>query len=629
MPGFTKWIDVQVQEQSIIHHRADVASCSTDTEIPEQCTKPSIPQHPCTDSDQINLQQSNYLPMIVPDRNMIGNEQCDFAHGICNCQELSKVPLMNWGTQPQVFRKGTVVGHLEPVNIMNRDDPIWKDFWGELPDCSAEGVVRMCQTENQLDQLQQQIKISDHCSEAEKHQLLNCERNKVFALSDEELGETDVVEHTIDTSAARPVKEPPRRLPYALRKQLEEELDKLLKINCIKPTNSPYASPIVLVRKPDGNLRLCVDYRSINKDTILDRYPLPRVDELLDAIGNQKAMYFTTLDLMRGYHQVKMAEESKEKTAFVCHRGLYQYCRMPFGLTNAPATFQRLMDKLFNGWNFVFIYLDDILIASRSFSEHITHIMQVLQRLQEAGLKVKPSKCTLAEKQINYLGFSISAKGVCPTFKNVLAVKEFPYPTSVKEVKRFLGLANFYRRHLQNMGIIFRPLTALTRKDKQTGQPVKFEWSTQCEKSFQKIKEMLISSPVLVPPDLDKEFFLWVDASEDGFGAIMEQNGEDGLRHPVAYASRATNEAEKKYPPTKLEMAAIVFALNHFEVYLMGHKITVYTDHQALVSGYMSYMKGQSKGLLSRWYLKISQYLPNLTFEHKPGKSNEAADALS
>ena len=293
-----------------------------------------------------------------------------------------------------MFRKGTVVGHLESVNIVSCDDPIWKDFWGESPDCSVEGVVRMCQTENRLDQLQQQIKISDHCSEAEKHQLLNCllERHEVFALSDEELGETDVVEHTIDTSAARPVKEPPRRLPYALRKQLEEELDKLLKINCIKATNSPYASPIVLVRKPDGNLRLCVDYRSINKDTILDRYPLPRVDELLGAIGNQKAMYFTTLDLMRGYHQVKMAEESKEKTAFVCHRGLYQYCRMPFGLTNAPATFQRLMDKLFNSWNFVFIYLDDILIASRSFSEHITHIMQVLQRLQEAGLKVKPSK---------------------------------------------------------------------------------------------------------------------------------------------------------------------------------------------------------------------------------------------
>ena len=234
-----------------------------------------------------------------------------------------------------------------------------------------------------------------------------------------------------------------------------------------------------------------------------------------------------------------MAEESKEKTAFVCHHGLYQYCRMPFGLTNAPATFQRLMDKLFTGWNFVFIYLDDILIASKSFSEHITHITQVLQRLQEAGLKVKPSKCVFGEKQVDYLGFNISARGVCPTHKNMLAVKEFPHPTTVKEVKRFLGLANFYRRHLQNMGVICRPLTALTRKDKHTGQPVTFEWSTKCEESFQRIKEMLSSSPVLIPPDLDKEFFLWCDACEDGFGNKLVRMVSDILWHmPVELPMR-------------------------------------------------------------------------------------------
>ena len=176
---------------------------------------------------------------------------------------------------------------------------------------------------------------------------------------------------------------------------------------------------------------------------------------------------------------------------------------------------------------------------------------------------------------------------------------------------------------------ICRPLTALTRIDKYTSRPVTFEWSIKCKESFQRIKEMLSSSPVLIPPELNKEFFLSCDACEDGFGVKLEQIGEDGLRHPVAYASRATNEAERKYPPTKLEMASIIFALNHFEVYLLGHKITVYTDHQALVSGYISYLKGQSKGLLSRWYLKISQYLPHLMIEYKPGKSNEAADALS
>ena len=643
MPGITKWIDVQVQEQSSVTDlvKPDDAVCSTNVEevsnnllTPDQCTEQSVPQHLHTSSCLTSLQDTvnpNCLSVIVPTENMVINEQCDFVNGICNCEELSKVPLVNWGTQPQVFKKGTVIGYVEQASIVDHGDSIWKDHWEELPEYSDKVLVRMCQAENHLEELQKQIKISNNCSDEERDQLLNCllEKNEVFALSDEELGETDVVEHSIDVTGAKPVKEVSRRLPYAMRQQLELELDKLLKIGCIEPANSPYASPLVLVRKPDGSLRLCVDYRTINKDTIPDRYPLPRVDELIDAIGAQKAVYFTTLDLMRGYHRVKMTEESKAKTAFVCHRGLYQFCRMPFGLTNAPATFQRLMDKLFNGWNFVFIYLDDILIASRNFEEHISHVTEVLQRLQDVGLKVKPSKCRFAEKQVDYLGFSISATGVRPTHKNVLAVKEFPQPQTVKEVKRFLGLANFYRRHLQDMGIISTPLTALTKKNKQTGQPVTFEWSNKCEESFQKIKSMLSSSPLLVPPDLDKEFFLWVDTCEDGFGAILEQMGADNLRHPVAYASQATNDAEKKYPPTKLEMVAIVYALNHFEVYLLGHKITVFTDHQALVTGYVSYLKGQSKGLLSRWYLRISQYLPNLIFEYKPGKSNEAADALS
>ena len=423
---------------------------SNDFITPEQCTEQSVPQLLCTSSDQATLQHNgdpHCLSMIVPNENMIIDEQCDFADGICNCEELSKVPIMNWGTLPQVFKKGTIVGNVEQASLVGHSDAIWKDHWEELPEYSDESMVRMCQTENRMDQLRQQIKISDHCSDEERDLLLNrlLEKNEVFALCDEELGETDTVQHFIDTFGAKPVKEAARRLPYALRQQLEVELDKLLKIKCIEPANSPYASPLVLVRKPDGNLRVCVDYRSANKDTIPDRYLLPRVDELIDAIGARKAIYFTTLDLMRGYHQVKMAEESKEKTTFMCHHGLYQFCRMSFGLTNAPATFQRLMDKLFDGWSFVFIYLDDILIASRNFEEHTSHVIEVLQRLQDVGLKVKPSKCIYAEKQIDYLGFNISATGVCPTHKNILAVKEFSRPNTVKEVKRFLGLANFYR----------------------------------------------------------------------------------------------------------------------------------------------------------------------------------------
>ena len=200
--------------------------------------------------------------------------------------------------------------------------------------------------------------------------------NDVFALSDDELGETNVVTHAIDTRNAPPVKSTARRLPYSLRKELEEEMDNLLQSGCIEPSISPYSSPLVLVRKKNGGLRVCVDYRALNKDTVPDRYPLPRIDELMDMVGRQHARVFSSLDLMKGYHQVTMEESSKLKTTFICHLGLYQYRRMPFGLTNAPATFQRLMDKVFCGrdWDFVFVYLDDILIASQTIEKHLDHL---------------------------------------------------------------------------------------------------------------------------------------------------------------------------------------------------------------------------------------------------------------
>ena len=247
-----------------------------------------------------------------------------------------------------------------------------------------------------------------------------------------ELGETNLVEHVIDTGEAKPAKSLPRRLPYALRRELEEELVRLESTGCIEPSTSPYASGLVLVRKKDGTLRVCVDYRQVNKDTVPDRYPMPRVDELVDAIGRRKGKYFTTLDLMKGYHQVKMDEQSKPKTAFTCHQGLYHYRRMPFGLTNAPATFQRLMNKLFSGkgWEQVFVYLDDILIVSASFED----------RLMEAGLRLKPSKCLFARKEVVYLGFTVSSEGVTPNHEKVKAIMDFPQPMDCKAVRRFLGI---------------------------------------------------------------------------------------------------------------------------------------------------------------------------------------------
>jgi len=334
---------------------------------------------------------------------------------------------------------------------------------------------------------------------------------------------------------------------------------------------------------------------------------------------------------MKGYHQIKMAPESKEKTAFICHLGLFQYRRMPCGLTNAPATFQRLMNKLFTGakWNFLFVYVDDLLIVSKTFEEHIRHIEQVLKQLDEAGLRLRPKKCSFPQTTIEYLGHMLSPDGVKLNDNKVKAVKEFQQPSSCKEVKSFLGLVNFYKRHLPNLAAITRPLTALTRKDKSTGTSVPFVWDDKCEVAFQEVKRMLVSAPLLHPPDLIKPFYLWTNASQKGFGALLEQEESDGQRYPIAYASRQTNPAEAKYAPTELEVAALVYAVEYFEVYLLGNEFTVYTDHQSLVSAFISHMKNQSKGLLAWWYLRIARFLPKMSLQYKPGAANVVADSLS
>ena len=245
------------------------------------------------------------------------------------------------------------------------------------------------------------------------------------------------------------------------------------------------------------------------------------------------------------------------------------------------------------------------------------------------GLRLKPSKCSFARKEVVYLGFTVSSEGVTPNQEKVKAIVDLPQPTDCKSVRRFLGMLNFYRRHIQSLAAVARPLTALTRKDPVSGGTVQFKWSPDCEKAFRELKEKLVSAPVLRPPDLSKQFFVWTDASLLGFGAVLEQLDEEGQRHPIAYASRQTNNAEQKYAPTQLEVAAVVYAVEHFEVYLLGQPFTVYTDHQPLVSAFIVHLKGQTRGLLARWYLRLARFLPNMKIEYKPGATNVVADALS
>ena len=301
----------------------------------------------------------------------------DFQETLWTGTDKFLVTLNNWGNEPVGLVKGQQVGTVESATIVPKEDPVWTE---------SETQVLLCKASNQaerISQLSKQLQFRAQLTSQARGQMeqMLLAQSEVFALCDEELGETDLVSHSIDTGDTKPVKTFPRRLPYALRAELEEEISKLMNIGCIEPSTSSYASPLVLVRKKNGGLRVCVDYRNVNKDTVPDKYPMPRIDELVDMVGRRQPTVFSSLDLMRGYHQVKMSEDAKPKTAFTCHLGLYQYRRMPFGLTNAPATFQRLMSQLFSGpeWDFVFVYLDDILIASASIDEHLKHVEKVLQ----------------------------------------------------------------------------------------------------------------------------------------------------------------------------------------------------------------------------------------------------------
>lgn len=277
----------------------------------------------------------------------------------------------------------------------------------------------------------------------------------------------------------------------------------------IQPSSSPWASPVVLVPKKDGSLRFCIDYRRLNTITRKDVYPLPRVDDLLVALG--EAQYFTSLDLASGYWQIGLSEDARQKSTFVTYNGLFEFLRMPFGLCNAPATFQRLMQRVLAGLEYkcCFAYLDDVLVASKTFHDHLAHLREVFSQLRSAQLRLKPKKCDLLRDQVHFLGYVVSPAGIEPDPAKTDKVNEFPTPTDATSVRRFLGLASYYRRFVPNFSVIAAPLNQLTKKNAQ------FEWTEDCEISFERLKSALMSAPVLVYPRFGpgNTFILETDAS--------------------------------------------------------------------------------------------------------------------
>lgn len=473
-------------------------------------------------------------------------------------------------------------------------------------------------------------------NEEERKQLhdLYCEFPETWVKDDLDVGYSDLIKHKVPLLDDVPVSQTYRRIPPTQLEEVRKHIQDLLEKDIIQPSTSPFASPIVLVRKKNGELRMCVDYRKLNAKTRRDAFPLPRIDESLDALKG--ANYFSTLDLASGYHQIAMDEEDRQKTAFITPFGLFEFKRMPFGLCSAPATFQRLMTAGMNDLIFqmLLVYLDDILVYSKTFQEHIERLRAVLSRLRELGLKLNPDKCKFCRTSVQYLGYTISQGGIATDAEKIKAVEQWAVPQTLRELRAFLGFASYYRRFVLGFAQMAGPLHALVGKvhegvkGKPGGKTVRLggKWTLDCQQAFEKLKLALISAPVLGYADYSLPFVLETDASSKGLGAVLSQT-QEGRKRVIAYASRTLRPSEKNmqnYSSMKLELLALKWAITEkFRGYLLGASFVAYTDNNPL-----SYLKTAKLGAVEqRWVAQLALF--NFEIKYRSGKSNVNADVLS
>ena len=439
-----------------------------------------------------------------------------------------------------------------------------------------------------------------------------------FSRSEFDLGRTNLVKHRIDTGDHRPFKQPLRRHPIAYLPMIDEQVEKMLRHDIIEPAASPWSSNVVLIQKPRGQgLRFCVDYRQLNQLTYKDSYPLPRIETCLQSIG--KAKYFSTIDLRSSYWQTEIDERDRDKSTFVTRKGAFRFKVLSFGLSNAPALFQRLMDLVLSGltWEICLVYLDDVIVFSETFEQHLERLTLVFNRLKDADLKVNGAKTHLFQRRVSFLGHVVSEDGIEPDPSKIEAVRTWPRPRTLTELRSFIGLASYYRDHIRSFASVARPLHFLTKKG------VRFEWAEAQETAFNQLKELLTSAPVLAAPMDTGTFILDCDASNEALGIVLQQE-QEGKERVIAYASRSLDNAERSYCTTRKELLAIIFGLKKYRQFLLARSVVIRTDHAALTQLLRT---PEPLAQQARWIDLLAEF--NFDIRHRPGRVHGNSDALS
>ena len=463
----------------------------------------------------------------------------------------------------------------------------------------------------------QDVVINPNLGEKERLSVLEICKTHAEVLTDLP-GDTNLVEHSITMTVDSVVHVKPYPLPFQSESVIQEEVNRMLSMGVIEPSVSPFCSPIVLIKKKDGNTRFCIDFRALNRLTQFDAEPIPDVEEMFIKLKDKK--YFTKIDLTKGYWQIRVSEKDRPKTAFQTSQGLFQFCRMPFGLVTAPMTFARMMRMLQLQENSGMSFFDDILVASMTWDDHLHAVDQVLSKLANHGLTVRPSKMEMGFQELEFLGHVVGGGVMKPVSTNVSKILNISVPRTKKQVRALVGLCSYYRRYVPNFADLVAPLVALTKKN----VPAKVVWTQECQESFEKVKTILSSNPVIALPDFSKQFILRTDASNKGIGATLMQIGSDGELHPVLYASRKLLDREMRYSTIERECLALVWAVDKFSRYLIGREFVLQTDHRPLT--YLQKSK-TSNGRLMRWSLALQEY--HFVLVPIAGSANLEADVLS